>query len=136
MKRTLTNDERTWCADTYRTKIQAAVQQPANLDAEFVAMIVNKFDEAIRLEKSKSPSLTFYYPEVVLFAVLRSARPTTLRATLQWSGLTTAYKKRLHVSWEISDKKLLAALFGDAFNDRLYPDSEGVVDFSRKKVGG
>jgi hypothetical protein len=136
MKRSLGTDERTWCAEVYRTKIQDAVHQPTqHLKGDVMEMIAHKFDEAIRLEKNKSPSITFYFPETVLFQVLRSTKPSTLRATLEWNGLTTTYEKRLHVVWEISDKTLLSTLFGDAFHDRLYPDSEGVVDFSRKRGG-
>lgn len=137
MKRSITSDERTWCADNYRTKIQASLQQPCNNEVpnEVAVMIKNKFDEAIRLEKNKSPSITFYFPEKVLFSVLRNTKPSTLKATLEWSGLTTTYEKRLHVRWEISDKNLLTKLFGDSLNDRLYPDSEGVVDFSTKRGG-
>jgi hypothetical protein len=98
-------------------------------------IITLKLDQIIQLNLRKDPTITFYYPEHLLFHKLQRVDPKSMKMSEYYSNIKSEYTQSLIVTWEIEKWKYVEQLFGNALRERNYPDSTGKVNF-KEKCGG
>jgi len=105
-------------------------------EPELLSMIEAYLDDAIQIQLRNDPHISVYYPQKRLLWKLRNHAPKKLAAKSHWKSKSQMFEDSLIIEWCLTSIKDVENVLGHGvMNERMYPDSEGVVNF-RNKQGG
>jgi len=129
------SDKQARCKEAYSAIISTTFTEPFN--HSLLDHIKRKMDGVVQLKRRKDPTVKVFYPSSLVFPILKGKAPEKLTMHNSWCATTGKFTETLVVHWSVTDPNddVISKLFGDSFGDRMYPDSEGVINFKMMRGG-
>jgi len=103
-------------------------------DPELLRAIANNINLAFALKKRRDPTVVVYYPEKRLLKLTSDVTPQ-ISVEKVWDGTVGVFEDHLVLEWEFFDLGAVSKILGECFQPRIYPDSQGIVDFKNLRGG-